>query len=423
MFSKQYFVLGFAMFSMFFGAGNLIFPASLGIITGEKWFFALLGFLTTGVGLTFLGVFALSKTEGSPFKFAEKVSPKFSFIFNSIIILSIGPLLALPRTGAVTFEMAVLPFAPSFNPWVFGIFYFGLTVFLAIKPSSMLDKLGKLLSPMILLTLSLIIGVGIFKPFGNIVNTVNLEQGAYIKGFFEGYQTMDALGSIIIAVLVIDIIKARTKEKERNKALLYTSIIAGSLMALVYGGLMYLGAKSGSLYIGENISRTLLLTNLAILTLGNLGQLVLAILVAFACLTTSVGLVATAGNFFSKHTSFTYEKVVIASAVFSLFVSNLGVDKIVRISVPLLVLMYPICIVLIVLNSFSNIFKIKGTYIGAVIGASLVSLIEALGIIGIQLDFINNIYNTLPLAKAGYAFLLPAIIFSIIFTLIIRDET
>lgn len=422
MFSKQYFVLGFAMFSMFFGAGNLIFPASLGLIAGENWFFALMGFLTTGVGLTFLGVFALSKTEGSAFKFAEKVSPKFSFIFNSIIILSIGPLLALPRTGAVTFEMSVLPFAPNFNPWIFGIFYFGLTVFLAIKPSSMLDKLGKLLTPMILLTLVLIIGVGIFKPFGNIVNTVNLEQGAYIKGFFEGYQTMDALGSIIIAVLVIDIIKARTKENERNKALLYTSIIAGILMALVYGGLMFLGAKSGSLYIGENISRTVLLTNLAILTLGNMGQLVLAILVAFACLTTSVGLVATAGNFFSKHTKFTYEKIVIASAIFSLFVANLGVDKIVKISVPLLVLMYPICIVLIILNSFSHIFKKRGTFIGAVIGAGLISIIEALNILGLKFEYMNNFYDSLPLAKAGYAFVLPAIIFSVFFTFIIRDE-
>lgn len=418
---KDYLILGFAMFSMFFGAGNLIFPASLGLLAGQNWFLALLGFLTTGVGLTFLGVYALTKTDGSAYKFGEKVSGKFSFIFNSIIILAIGPLLALPRTGAVTYEMGVLPFAPNFNSWIFGIIYFGLTIYLAIKPSEMLDKLGKILTPMILITITLIVGVGIIKPFGHISTEVAL-QGAYIKGFFEGYQTMDALGAIIIAVIVVDIINARAKKEERNKTLFYTSLIAGLLMALIYGGLMYLGAKSGSLYEGIEIGRTTLLTNLAVLTLGSTGKIVLALLVTFACLTTSVGLAATAGNFFSKHTKFKYETIIIVSSVFSLFMANLGVDKIVKVSVPLLVFMYPLCIVLIILNSFSGFFKKRGYYIGGVCGAGLMSLVETLNVMGIKVEFLNNLYEKVPLAKAGYGFVLPAIIFSIVFSFIIKEE-
>lgn len=418
---KEYFVLGFAMFSMFFGAGNLIFPASLGLMSGSNWFWALLGFLTTGVGLTFLGVYALIQTEGSAYKFAEKVSGKFSFVFNTIIILSIGPLLALPRTGAVTFEMGVLPFAPNFNPWVFGVLYFGLTIYLAINPSDMLDKLGKLLTPMILITLILIVGVGAFKTFDGQYDSIAM-QGAYIRGFFEGYQTMDALGSIIIAVVVIDIINARSTKQERNKTLLYTSLIAGGLMALVYGGLMFLGSKMVAIYGTNEIGRTVLLTNLAMFTLGNIGKFVLALLVAFACLTTSVGLAATAGNFFSKNTRFKYSHVVIASSVFSMFVANLGVDKIVIVSVPLLVLMYPICIVLIVLNSFSSLVKRRGTYIGAVLGAGIVSIVEALNAMGLKVEFLNDIYEKMPLSKEGYAFILPAFLFSLIFTFVIREE-
>jgi LIVCS family branched-chain amino acid:cation transporter len=418
---KEYFVLGFAMFSMFFGAGNLIFPASLGLLSGSDWIWALFGFLTTGVGLTFLGVYALNQTEGSAYKFAEKVSGKFSFVFNTIIILAIGPFLALPRTGAVTFEMGVLPFAPNFDPWIFGMLYFGLTIYLAINPSDMLDKLGKLLTPMILITMALIVGVGVFKDFGGGYESIEMS-GAYIRGFFEGYQTMDALGSIIIAVVVIDIINARSTKEERNKTLLYTSIIAGALMALVYGGLMYLGSKTVPLYGGTEIGRTVLLTNLALLTLGNIGKAVLALLVAFACLTTSVGLAATAGNFFSKNTSLKYSHVVIASSVFSMFVANLGVDKIVLVSVPLLVLMYPICIVLIILNSFSKFFLKRGTYIGAVVGAGLISIIESLNAMNIKIEFLNKIYEKMPLSQAGYAFILPAVICGIVFTLIIKEK-
>ena len=191
---KNYLILGFALFSMFFGAGNLIFPPTLGLMAGSNWLGALLGFLTTWVGLTFLAIYALTKTEGSAFKFGEKVSGKFSFVFNSLIILAIGPLLAMPRTGAVTYEMAIMPFFPKLNPWIFGIIYFGLTIFLAIKPSKMMDRLGEFLTPIILITVVLIIGIGIFKPFGNINPEVTLDN-SYLKGFLEGYQTMDAIGA------------------------------------------------------------------------------------------------------------------------------------------------------------------------------------------------------------------------------------
>jgi LIVCS family branched-chain amino acid:cation transporter len=105
-----------------------------------------------------------------------------------------------------------------------------------------------------------------------------------------------------------------------------------------------------------------------------------------------------------------------------MFVANLGVDKIVLVSVPLLVLMYPICIVLIILNSFSKFFLKRGTYIGAVVGAGLISIIESLNAMNIKIEFLNKIYEKMPLSQAGYAFILPAVICGIVFTLIIKEK-
>lgn len=418
---KKYLVMGFALFSMFFGAGNLIFPPSLGLVSGQSWKIALLGFLTTGVGLPFLAIYAVSKTEGSVFTFAGKVSNKFSMIFNSLLILAIGPLLAIPRTGAVTYEMGILPFSPNFNKWIFGIIYFGLTIFFAIKPSKMLDRLGKILTPMILITLVLIIGGGLIKPFG-MINKDLILNGAYIKGFFEGYQTMDALGGIIMGAVMIDLIKTKGFEKkEEGIALFNTSLIAGILLAVIYGGLVFLGAKSGSLYTGE-IGRTTLLSNLAILTLGENGKIVLGLLVAFACLTTSIGLVATVGNFFSKHTKFKYETIVITASIFSLFVANLGVDKIVKVSIPILVFLFPIAIVLIIMNSFSQKIKRRGAYIGGVMGAGIVSSIEALNALGIKNEFLMNLYNKIPFAKEGYGFIIPSVVLASLLHFVIKEE-
>ena len=422
---KEYLILGFALFSMFFGAGNLIFPPTLGIMMGGSWLTSLLGFLTTGVGLTFLAIYALTKTEGSAFKFGEKVSKPFSYIFNILIILAIGPLFAMPRTGAVTYEMAIEPFFGkngAMGTWIFGVIYFGLTIFLAIKPSKMMDRLGEFLTPVILGTVALIIGVGIFKDFGHIDTTVIVDN-PYFKGFSEGYQTMDAIGAIIMGVVAIDAIKLKGfKKHEEGKAILLTSLIAGFLLAIIYGGLMYVGAKSGSVYAGKEIGRTALLSGIATLTLGAYGKVVLGLLVASACLTTSVGLAATAGNFFEKHIKIKYEVVVIASSVISLFISVIGTDEIVKVAIAPLLLMYPIAIVLIVLNCFANIFKIKGTYVGGALGAGIIGLIDAMGFLGYKVEFIQNLYNKVPLSGLGFGFILPSILMALIFTFIIRKQ-
>lgn len=414
-------VIGFALFSMFFGAGNLIFPPSLGIVSGMSWINSMLGFLITGVGLPFLAIFALTKTNGSIYDFAGKVSKPFSMIFNSALILAIGPLLAMPRTGATTFEMGIQPFMPNFSPWVFSVIFFGLTLFFAIKPSKMLDRLGKFLTPVILIILAVIIIKGIFVPFGGVSEEVALE-GAFSKGFLEGYQTMDTLAGIIFGAVMIDLIANKGyKGKEHTSMLFKSSVIAALGLGTVYAGLVFLGARTGTLYSAD-IARTTLLGNVAQLTLGSSGKLLLGILVAFACLTTSVGLAATVGNYFSKHSKFAYEQIVIATCIFSALVAVAGVGMIVKLSVPVLVFIFPIAITLIVLNVFSDQLKVRGTYIGGVIGAALISGIEALGVMGVKVEALDKFYHAMPLADAGYAWIVPTIVGAIIFTFIVREK-
>ncbi len=414
-------VIGFALFSMFFGAGNLIFPPFLGIISGESWFSSMLGFLITGVGLPFLAIFALTKTNGSIHEFAGKVSNKFSMVFNSALILAIGPLLAMPRTGATTFEMGILPFFPKFNPWLFSLIFFGLTLFFAIKPSKMLDRLGKFLTPVILLILAVIIIKGIFVPF-DVINEEVVLDNPFSKGFLEGYQTMDTLAGIIFGAVMIDLISNKGYEgREHGSMLFKSSIIAAIGLAVVYAGLIFLGARTSNLY-GLNIERTVLLGNVAKLTLGANGQLALGLLVAFACLTTSVGLAATVGNYFSKHTKLKYEHIVIATCLFSALVAVVGVGVIVKLSLPVLVFIFPIAITLIVLNVFSDKLKVRGTYVGGVLGAGLVSSIEALGAMKIKVGILDKFYAMLPFSSAGYAWVIPAILGAILFTFVIKKE-
>lgn len=420
-------IIGFALFSMFFGAGNLIFPPSLGIISGVNWFSSMLGFLVTGVGLPFLAIFALTKTKGSIYIFAGKVSKNFSLIFNSALILSIGPLLAMPRTGATTFEMGVLPFLPELSQgaisglsWIFSLVFFGLTIFFSIKPSKILDRLGKYLTPTILIILALIILKGIFFPFGEIDGSIVLNQ-AFSKGFLEGYQTMDTLAGIIFGAVMIDLIRNKGYQGSEHTSVLFKSSIVAALgLGIVYAGLIFLGARTSSMYAGD-MARTELLGNLAILTMGASAKYLLGLLVAFACLTTSIGLSATVGNFFSKHTSAKYEHIVIGTCIFSMFVANFGVDRIVSLSVPVLVFVFPISITLIILNVFSDILKVRGAYIGGVLGAGLISFIEALGVIGLKPEFLEAVYNTMPLANAGYAWVFPAVLGTIIFSFLIKS--
>ncbi|WP_426710675.1 branched-chain amino acid transport system II carrier protein [Cetobacterium sp. SF1] len=396
---KEMLVLGFALFAMFFGAGNLLFPPSLGVTVGTNWFTAGIGFFLTGVGLPLLGILAFTK-GGSLDEFASKVSFKFNKIYLTTLILVIGPLFAIPRTGSTTFEMGVLPFISQSNPFISGIIssiiFFGLTLLLVLKESKVTDILGKFLTPIILFILFLITLFGIINPIG-IPENPSITENIFSYGFINGYQTMDALASVLFGVVIIKGLEGKgiKNSKDQKLFLVGAGIIAAIGLGLIYFSLIFLGSQISSL---KDLSTAQTALTIAELTLGKSGKIAFGICVAAACLTTSVGLTALVSDWFSKITSLSYKNIAILTCTFSGVLAVFGLDAIISLAVPVLVILYPVTIVLILLN----IFNIENTNAyKAVVGITLIiSIAEALKI---NLSFI-------PLAASGFPWILPAII-------------
>lgn len=421
--TKDFFVVGLALFAMFFGAGNLIFPPALGIMSGHNWFLCMIGFFLTGIGMPLLGVIGVSKAGGTIDHLASKVSPMFSKILGTIIVLAIGPLLAIPRTGATTFEMGVKPMFPNASPILVSIIYFGITLFFVIKPSGVIDKIGKILTPILLVIISIIIFKGISTPIGTPGATE--LAGPFSKGFTEGYQTMDALASIIFGGIIMFSLQEKGYEDKKTQISLTikAALVAAIGLAFVYGGLLYIGATSGGAFPVDT-PKTELIVGITAQLLGNYGKLAIGLAVSFACLTTSVGLTATVGSYFSELTKgkLSYRSIVIATSIFSAVFANAGVETIVSIAVPLLVTVYPVAIVLILLSIVDNFIKNKNAYTGAVAGALLISLFDGLSALGVDTSFIGSLIKQLPFASAGFAWLIPSIVGAIIAIFALKEK-
>ncbi|MDK2845618.1 MAG: branched-chain amino acid:cation transporter, family [Synergistales bacterium] len=405
-------ITGFALFAMFFGAGNLIFPPYLGSLFGTKWLAAMLGFGITGIGLPLLGVIVMSHYDGSFEKFADKGGKLFGILLGTLVVLCIGPLLAIPRTGATTFEVAVKPFFPNINSYIPIIGFFALTYYFSIKQSSVIDIIGKILTPGLLILLLFIIISGIVNPIGALLDP-EISDSAFASCFIEGYQTMDALAAVIFAGIIVQSIRAKGYGKTSTiKMTLSAGVIAAVGLLVVYGGLMYLGATAS--FVSEDIPRTALLVTIVAEIAGDVGLAALGIAVALACLTTAVGLTAATGEFFSKlsENRVTYLQVVTVSTIFSALFAGIGVDGIVRFAVPILVVIYPIVIVLMFMNLLSPVLNesCKYAYVSALAWTLLVSLYDGLSAIGMTFTVWENIVSMIPYIDKGFGWLMASAI-------------
>ncbi len=408
-------VVGFALFAMFFGAGNLIFPPYMGFLSGSVWTVALVGFLITGIGMPLMGIIASARAGGTVEHLAGRVGPKFARVLSIVIILAIGPLLAIPRTAAVTYEMGILPNIPWISRAVGSLIFFSITFFFALNQSKVVDKIGKILTPFLLITLVFIILKGILFPIATPTEGSLLSP--FSSAFREGYQTMDAMASIVFAEIIIAalIFKGYKKVKDQVKMASLAGIIAASGLGFVYGGLMYLGATSRSLFSAD-IERTELLINIAYQILGNTGKVALGLAVSLACLTTSIGLTATVGDYFSSISKgkLKYRVICVFTVLFSGVFATVGVNKIVQIAVPFLVMVYPVAIILILLTIFGGKKLHRNIFRGAVVGALAISAFDALTSAGLPIAFANNLISYIPLAKDGFPWIIPALIGGII---------
>lgn len=417
---KDIIVCGFALFAIFFGAGNMIFPPYLGVEAGDRWFTAAIGFLLSDPVLPVLGVIVTARLGGRAIDLGKRVGWKFSAVISAICILIIGPFFAVPRTGATTHEMFIAPNLPSVPPLVTSVVFFGLTLYLVLNPGKVLDYIGQFLTPGLLIILAVITAVAIANPPAAAIATDTPEL--FKMSFKEGYQTMDALGaSLMSGIVLTDLIRrGYTDDKSQVKASIQIGIIAFICLALVYGSLVYVGSTVSSMFTPD-MDRTAILLGTVETLLGGVGKFLLGLGVALACLTTSTGLTSTCGNFFEDVTDgkLQYKHIVVVADVIAFAISLIGVEGIIKIAVPVLTAVFPIVIFLILASIFDFQIKYNGVFIGGVLGAGAIGVIEAINLFsqmngGNALGSLVEKINTLPLANFAFEWIVPAIICAVI---------
>ncbi len=411
--NKDVIVLGFALFAMFFGAGNLIFPPFLGVISGSNWLTGFGGFILADVGLALLAIIAAAKCNGEVDKVLSRSGKKLGIILGSSIMICLGPLLAIPRTAATTFEMGINPLFDGFSPVLFPIIFFAITFILTIKPSKVVDIIGQFLTPALLIALGVLIVKGILSPLGEM-NLTTMSENLFAEGVKQGYQTMDALGAAALSTVIISSLlnKGYKNESQKVKLTLKAGIVAAIGLILVYGGLTYLGATVSTMY-GQDVVQTSLIVEITASLLGNPGKVILAIIVMLACLTTAIGLTSATAQFFEKTTNgkLKYELIVTVVCIFSAIVSNFGVSTIIKFSGPILDIIYPATVVLVIMTLFGNKIKNNNAFKGATYVALVVSVMTVLN----NMELINiSFINKLPFSSLGFNWILPVLIGGII---------
>lgn len=437
---KSYAVVGMMLFALFFGAGNLIFPAQLGQYAGTEVGIAILGFLITGVGLPLLGILAIGYSKSNDLQdLSSRVHPIYGILFTSLLYLTIGPFFALPRTGAVAYEVGIAPFVSSGSMGtmllIFTIVFFGISLLISLNPSKIVDSIGKFLSPAILVTLAVLLVAAFFAPMGKM----EAPQGGYLDnafmtGFLEGYNTMDALASLVFGIIVIAAIRKMGVNSPKGvlSATLKSGLVAAALLAIVYTGIALLGATSTST-LGLMETGGPVLSGASAHYFGTFGALLIAVIITLACLTTAVGLIVANSEFFHKLTpKISYKVYVVIFSVFSLIVANAGLSNIITYSIPVLMFLYPLAIVLILLAFTSPLFNhARAVYVATITVTFFIAIIDGFktltGTLGVAnpswLQAIIDTYSSiLPMYDQGLGWLLPAIAAIVITGLIVSSK-
>ena len=365
---RDYTYVASMLFGMFFGAGNLIFPVHMGQMAGSNIWPAVIGFCVTGVGLPLLGVAALGiSRSGGLFELGSRVGKPYSMFFTCLLYLTIGPFFAIPRCATTSFTVGLEQVLPQGNTklylLLFSLAFFAAVLLFALRPGKILVWVGKVLNPCFLLFLAVLIVSAMLHPTAAVADVA--PEGKYaaqpfFTGFLEGYNTMDALASLAFGIIVVQVI--RDLGVQEPGAIAGSTVRAGVmsclLMALIYVAVAVIGAQSrGALPAAANGG--VAFAQIARYYLGNTGLIVLAATVTLACLKTAVGLITGCAETFSAlfKNGPSYKAWAITFSAVSFAFANLGLDAIIKYSVPVLMLLHPIAIMLIVLTLCGKLFK------------------------------------------------------------------
>lgn len=388
---KEYIILASMLFGMFFGAGNLIFPVSMGQQAGANLWPAVVGFCLTGVGIPLLGIAAMgiSRSEGL-FDMCKHVGKPYGYFFTCLLYLAIGPLFAIPRTATVSFSVGIQPVIHADNTsvalCVFSAIFFAIVLFFSLRPSGIMTWIGKILNPLFLVFLAVLAIAALVNPMEDIgagVPTGKYVEMSFFQGFLEGYNTLDALASLAFGIVLINSIRSLGVQSPKaiSGSTLKSGVLSTILMAAIYCVLTVMGAQSHSA-LGVSTDGGEALFQIGSHYFGTFGGILLGVIVTVACLKTAIGLITSCATAFAElfPKSLSYRAYTIIFCVFSFGIANFGLSRIIELSLPALMFLYPLTITLILLCLFGHWFNYDRRVFVAV---------TACTILAAALDFLN----------------------------------
>lgn len=419
-------IVGLALFATIFGAGNLVFPPILGLTAGTDWVPATLGLLLSGIVLPVLGTWAVN-CVGDHAKFLTyHVSPNFYTILTccSVLLVCVGS--TLPRVGATTHEVGVQSIFPNCPIWVTVTIFFAVTYYFARERESVIDKVGKYLTPALVVIIGIILVKGIITPIGEIADPVLAKP--FVSSILEGYKVGDLTTTLMLAHVFIYALEEKGYiGADLKKGVFMAGIVCIVVMSAIYVALTYIGATGGSLYPAD-ISRTALISGIALNIFGKTGQVGLGIVVALACLTTSVTLAASAAAFFVDlcRTKFgvqiSYKWLIRGICVFCAVAGTFGVTNIINYVTPIFLTIYPPLIVLTVLGFVDKWIPNDGIYKGAVYTSTFFGFLD--GVIAVFPNFtgLYDVLSYIPLFTDGFGWVIPSLAMGVIMGIVYRGK-
>lgn len=416
---KVILISGLMLFSLFFGAGNLIFPPMLGYTAQSNMWTGMTGFAITGILLPYITVIVIAYYDGGVEFIGDRVHPKFGFIFAVCIYLSIGALYGIPRAANVAYEIGAKSILPIYNTWTlvgFSLVFFIVVGLIALYPTKIVDNLGKILTPALLLIIGALCIAAIINPEGKVGQPHDkYVDTPFISGILEGYYTMDLVAALAFSVVIVQSFKLAgiSDSKKIVRNVILSGLISALLLTVIYFSLAYLGITTSKPGFDNGAS---ILTYNSVRLFGSFGNILFGMIVILACLTTCIGLVNASSAFgLKKFPQISYKTYVISFSVVGFLISILGLNMILQIAVPLLTFIYPISIVLVLISFVAIAIptKLKIAYILPTISTLIISVLEIFNTFKL-IKPLNAVYQYLPLSDLGLAWLLPFIILTVI---------
>lgn len=425
---KDSFFIGSMLFGILFGAGNLIFPVHMGQEAGANIWSANLGFLLTAIGFPFLSIMAIGLSGGKGvFHLASRVTKPFAYFFTIALYLVIGPFFAMPRLATTSFEIAFAPFlsdtmkTPALA--VYSVIFFGLAYLLSKKPGKLIDIIGKYINPAFLLVLGIVLLLVIVSPLGTVKTAAvgqAYQSAPFLKGFIEGYNTLDVLAGLAFGIVVITALKQKGITQPKSLAIEMTKsgLIAMGLMGLIYTLLGYAGATSlGGFDMSENGG--IALGQITAHYLGALGSIILALIVFLGCFKTCIGLTTACSETFNElFPSKPYDFYLMVFSILPAIIANVGLTQIIQLSLPVLMFIYPLAIVLVLLGIASAWLPLsQKVYQSVIVFTLLAAIVDGLNATPALIHelapvqgLINLAAKVLPFFELGMGWILPALV-------------